>query len=280
MPKYPSKSRPIEGEELRLWEGNAPLAAGGDELDIPTITIYPPTVAPNGAAMILCAGGGYDMLAWEKEAITPARWLAGLGIFCAALKYRLAPRYGYPAATLDAARAIRVLRQYSGDWKFEKNKIGILGFSAGGHLAAVASTRFDSGNSSASDPIERVSSRPDLAVLLYSVINLTEYPHNRSRKNLLGENPSRVQLEEISADLQVTPQTPPAFLFHTVEDGAVSVEHSIAYARALRRSGVPFELHCFERGQHGAGMAAADPVLGRWPLLCQSWLGIHGFTVS
>jgi acetyl esterase/lipase len=280
MPKNLSKTRPVEGEEFRLWEGNAPLAAGSEELDIPTLTIYPPTVSPSGAAMILCAGGGYDMLAWEKEAINPARWLAGLGIFCAALKYRLAPQYAYPAATLDAARAIRALRYYAADWKFEPKKIGILGFSAGGHLAAVASTRFDTGNLTASDSIERVSSRPDLAVLLYSVINLTEYPHNRSRKNLLGDNPSRAQLEEISADLQVTPQTPPAFLFHTVEDGAVSVEHSIVYARALRRNGVPFELHCFERGQHGVGLAAADPVLSQWPKLCHSWLRIHGFTVS
>jgi acetyl esterase/lipase len=227
--------------------------------------------------MIVCPGGGYDSLAWEKEGTNPAKWLAGVGILGIALKYRLAPRYRHPAQLLDLQRAVRVVRSCASSWKIDGSKIGVLGFSAGGHLASLASVEFDGGDLGSGDGVERVSCRPDLAVLLYAVINLRDHPHTRSPKNLLGEHPSLEGLEKLSTNFHVTRGTPAAFLFHTVEDGAVPVENSLQYAMALRKAGVAFELHCFEKGRHGVGLAADDPVLKSWPGLCEKWLKNQNF---
>jgi acetyl esterase/lipase len=202
-----------------------------------------------------------------------ARWLNTLGVTGVVLTYRLAPRYRYPAAFLDVSRAIRTLRHRAKELELDPARIGVLGFSAGGHLAATISTRFDSEERDANDPIEQQSARPDVAVLLYPVIMLDGVSsHVGSRKALLGEDPEPAMVEALSAERQVTPHTPPTFLFHTVADPGVPVENSMQYAAALRKAGVAFEMHLFEPGKHGVGLAESDPVLRAWPGLCGTWL--------
>jgi len=264
-----------------LWPSGAPGAKGTQPEDSPTISLYtPPAEKASGAAIVVCPGGGYGHLA-DHEGHTVAVWLNQIGITAAVLKYRLGPRYGHPSPIQDAARAIRTLRARAAEWRLDPNRIGIWGFSAGGHLAATAATHFDDGDAKAADPIERVSSRPDLAVLAYPVISmLSEITHAGSRKNLLGDSPSPALVELLSNEKQVTPQTPPVFLFHTADDSAVNVENSLLFAEALRKAKVRFELHVFEKGRHGVGLAQSDPRLSIWPQLLERWLRAQGFLKS
>jgi acetyl esterase/lipase len=256
---------------MRLWDHDAPHAAGNQSGDIPTLTFFPPTAPPTGAAMVICPGGGYQVLA-EHEGEPMAKWLASVGIACAVLQYRLAPRYKHPAMLLDAARAVRTVRAHSKDWDIDPTKIGIMGSSAGGHLTASLCVHYDAGDASAPDPIDRVSSRPDLGVLLYPVISMDRMSHGGSRANLLGDSPEKQMIDHMSTEKQVNEKTPPAFLFHTMDDGVVPVENSMEYAAALRRAGVSFELHVFEHGPHGVGLAEGYPALATWPRLCANWL--------
>jgi acetyl esterase/lipase len=207
-----------------------------------------------------------------------ALWLKDLGVTAIVLQYRLGPRYSYPAPMQDAARAMRTVRARAKGWELDPKRIGIWGFSAGGHLAATMATHFDDGDPQATDPIERVSSRPDIAVLAYPVISMSEgITHVGSRNNLLGSNPPADLVELLSNEKQVTPQTPATFLFHTADDAAVNVENSMLFAAALRKANVEYELHIFEKGPHGVGLAQNNQTLSIWPMLLESWLRTRGF---
>ncbi|HLV82021.1 MAG TPA: alpha/beta hydrolase [Chthonomonadaceae bacterium] len=263
---------------VRLWPGEAPGAQGAEDADIPTLTVYnPPDDKKNGAAVIVCPGGGYGFLA-PHEGAPVAKWLNTLGVTGFVLKYRLGPRYHHPAMLQDAARAIRTVRAHAKEWGLDPDRIGILGFSAGGHLASTAATHFDAGDPQAGDPVERVSSRPDLAILIYPVITMTgPYAHAGSRHNLLGRDPSPNNIALLSNEKQVTAKTPPAFLVHGADDAGVPCENSLLFALAMRQAGVPVELHLFEHGPHGFGLGGDDPVLREWPALCAHWLSHRGF---
>jgi acetyl esterase/lipase len=265
---------------LPLWLGKAPGGLGGEDADVPSIVLYRAPGTANAPAIVVCPGGGYGGLApHESEPI--ARWLNTLGVTGVVLKYRLGPRYRHPVPLQDAQRAIRTVRARAGEWNIDQQRVGILGFSAGGHLAATASTQFDAGDPDTADPIDRMSSRPDVSVLVYPVITFTDpYTHAGSRRNLLGENPPKELIESMSAENRVTKDTPPAFIFHTADDQAVPVENAILYASALRRSAVPFELHIYEKGRHGVGLASSDPVLRTWPGRCADWLKAKGFAAK
>ena len=213
-------------------------------------------------------------------------WLNSLGVAAFVLKYRLGPRYHHPAMLDDAARAIRTVRAGGKKWGVDPHRIAILGFSAGGHLASTAATHFDAGKADAEDPIERVSSRPDRAILVYPVIALaTPYGHSGSKKNLLGDKPSEDLVRSLSNETQVTPQTPPTFLAHTNEDTGVPAENSLLFVMALRKAKVPVEFHLFEKGRHGLGLGSGSKQFGiapdlafqEWPKLCAIWLKGQGF---
>src|SRR6266404_3181156 len=260
-----------------LWPGGAPGAVGTEAADIPTLTPHlPPKEKATGAAIIVCPGGGYTHLA-DHEGGPVAEWLNSLGVAAFVLKYRLGPRYQHPAPLLDAARAIRLVRARATEWTLDPERIGILGFSAGGHLASTVGTHFDSGKPGAADVIERVSSKPNLMILIYPVITMRDKTHAGSKKNLLGDHPSAALVTLLSNDEQVTKETPPTFLVHTTTDPVVPVENSISFATALRKAGVPFELHLYERGPHGFGLGKKDPILSTWPDRCVDWLRVHGF---
>lgn len=261
-----------------LWPEGAPGALGKLPEDAPTITPFLPAKdKATGAAIVVLPGGGYGHLSDVKEGSAVAEWLNKLGVTVFVLKYRLGPRYNQPAPLLDAARALRIVRSRAAEWNIDPHRIGILGFSAGGHLASSLGTHFDAGKPDANDPVEKVSSRPDLMMLIYPVITMGEFTHGGSKKNLLGENPPVELVKLYSNELQVTKETPPAFLMHTMADPAVPVENSTMFAAALRKAGVPFELHIYEKGPHGVGLALTDPVLSSWPERCADWLRVHGF---
>jgi acetyl esterase/lipase len=261
-----------------LWPEGAPGAVGREPADIPTLTPFlPPREKVTGAAIIVCPGGGYSHLS-DREGPPVAQWLNTLGITAFVLKYRIGPRYHHPAPLQDAARAIRIVRAGAARWPIDPARIGILGFSAGGHLASTIGTHFDAGNAGAADAVERVSSRPDLMVLVYPVITMRELTHGGSKKMLLGDAPSPELVALLSNDEQVTKETPPTFLVHTMTDAAVPVENSLKFVAALRKAGVPFEFHLYERGPHGFALADKDPILATWTRRCADWLLLHGFT--
>lgn len=263
-----------------LWVDGAPGAVGTEETDIPTLTPFlaDPEKA-TGASVVICPGGGYRGLA-DHEGPVIARWLNSHGIAGFVLKYRLSPRYMHPAMLNDAARAIRTVRARAEEWKVDPKRIGVMGFSAGGHLASTIGTHYDAGDPNASDAIEKVSSRPDLMILCYPVITMTDATHSGSRKNLLGENPAPEMIELLSNEKQITPDTPPTFLFHTADDGPVDSRNSLMFAAALREANVPYELHIFQHGRHGVGLAEDDPILSAWPARLADWFSLHGFVPS
>ena len=259
-----------------LYPHGAPNAVGREPKDVPTLTPYP-AKDPDGSAMIVFPGGGYQNLA-KHEGEPVAQWLGTLGITAFVVHYRLAPRYKHPAMLQDAAHAMRTVRAMSREWKLDPDRIGVLGFSAGGHLAATISTQFEAGDASSPDPIAKVSSRPDVSVLCYPVITLgSPSAHTGSRKNLLGENATPELIDQMSAEKRVTAKTPPAFIFHTADDAGVPVENALMYASALRAHKIPFELHVYEHGRHGVGLAKDDPILRTWTERCAAWLGTRKF---
>jgi acetyl esterase/lipase len=261
-----------------LWPDGAPGARGKEVGDVPKITVYlaPPEKA-TGASVVICPGGGYGVLA-EHEGKPVAEWLNTLGVAGIVLQYRLGPKYHHPAMLHDAARAIRTVRARAAEWRLDPQRVAILGFSAGGHLASTVGTHFDAGDPNADNPIDRQSSRPDRMILIYPVISLNPpYGHDGSRGNLLGDNPSPELVESLCNDKQVTAQTPPTFLVHTHEDTGVPAENSLLFALALRKAGVPVELHLFEKGRHGLGLGGGDPAFRVWPELCATWLKGQGF---
>jgi acetyl esterase/lipase len=280
----PATAHPV----LALWPGGAPGAKGQDpDKDVPSISVWlPRPELATGSAVVVCPGGGYGMLAVEHEGKQVAEWLNKLGISAFVLKYRLGPRYQHPAMLDDAGRAIRTVRASASKWNIDPGRVAIMGFSAGGHLASTAGTHYSAGKDDADDPVERFSSRPDRLILVYPVIALaTPFGHSGSLKNLLGDHPSQEMVESLSNERQVTKNTPPTFLAHTNADAGVPAENSLLFAMALRKAGVPVELHLFERGQHGLGLGMGEPKFRVppepsfqvWPKLCETWLKGQGF---
>ena len=271
-------NRNADPETIPLWENGAPGALGNADMDRPTLTIFRGASRPNGGtAVIVAPGGGYTNLAIDKEGREIASWFNAMGVTGFVLKYRLGPRYHHPIELGDAQRAIRLVRSRAAQFGIAPDRIGIMGFSAGGHLAATAGTRFDDGNPGAADSIDRVSSRADFLILAYPVISFDPaIAHAGSVRSLLGENPAPQLLEDLSADLHVTAQTPPTFLFSTNADTAVPSENTVRFYLALRRAAVPAEMHIFENGPHGVGLDLADPALGLWPTLLTNWLRGRG----
>jgi len=213
----------------------------------------------------------------DKDGRQVAEWLNNLGIAAFVLKYRVAPTYRYPVPLLDAQRALRYVRSNASLYNIKENQIGIMGFSAGGHLAAMAATHFDAGVPSSSDSIDRISARPDFLVLIYPEITCSEpYQNALSCGNLLGAHPDPGQAALVSNEKHVTPKTPPTFIFHTYDDSTVPVENSVAFFSALRKAGVSTELHIFEHGLHGVALALDDPVLSTWPKLLENWFRVRG----
>ena len=270
----------LAAEPLPLWEGKAPGALAETPKDIPTLTPYLPE-KPNAAraAMVICPGGGYGTLA-DHEGSGYAKFLNEQGIAAFVLKYRLGSAgYRHPIMLNDAARAIRTVRSRATEWNIDPTKIGIMGSSAGGHLASTLLTHFDAGNVEATDPIERQSSRPDLGVLCYAVITMGEFTHQGSKKNLLGEKPSEELVTLLSSELQVKKNTPPCFIWHTWEDKTVPIENSMQFANALQKNKIPFDLHIYQKGGHGMGLGAkGDPAKRHpWTQDLVFWLKAQGW---
>ena len=266
-------------QTILLWPGGAPGAIGDEDRDKPALTIYmPPNTAGPMTAVIIAPGGSYARLSMNLEGRAPANYLNTLGIAAFVLRYRLGPRYHHPIELGDAQRAIRTVRARAAEWHLAPDRIGFMGFSAGGHLASSASTHFDAGKADAADPIERVSSRPDFAILGYPVISFVEpWTHQGSKTNLLGESPDAALARSLSSEMQVTSSTPPTFIYHTTADTVVPVENAVAYFLALRKAGVTAEMHVFRNGAHGSGLAQQDPALAEWPRLLANWLRVSGF---
>jgi len=265
---------------IPLWPGGAPGALGTNAADIPTLTPYlPDPTNTTGAALVVCPGGGYSHLA-PHEGNDYALWLNQHGVTCFVLKYRLGSRgYRHPAMFNDVTRALRMVRADAADWKIDPHRIGIIGSSAGGHLAATLLTHFDSGNTNSDDPIERQSSRPDLGILCYAVITMGEYAHQGSKDSLLGKHPSKKLVKLLSNELQVKTNTPPCFIWCTYEDKTVPMENSLMFAEALRKNHVPFDLHIYQKGAHGMGLKDKPPFTHPhpWAADCLFWLKQQGW---
>ncbi len=248
-----------------LWPNGAPGAVGDTDLDKPSLTFYLAGPAKaNGTAVVVCPGGGYQMLAMDHEGKQIAQWLNGYGVSAFVLKYRLGPRYHHPAMMQDVQQALRMVRSRAAELKVDPNRIGVWGFSAGGHLASTAATHFETKDG--------VTSRPDFAILAYPVITMKEATHAGSRRNLLGDNPDPALVELMSNETQVTAQTPPTFIFFTSDDSAVPVQNGVMFYEALRKAGVPAEMHIFRSGPHGVGLAPDYPDLSWWPKLLAEWM--------
>lgn len=271
----------VDPQTMRLWPGDAPGAKGTADVDIPTLTYYPAYGRSSGTAIVICPGGGYQNLAMNHEGRQTANWYNALGVAAFVLKYRLGPTYHHPVELEDAERAIRLVRAGAAAFGVLPDRIGMMGFSAGGHLASTAATHFDAGNASAPDPIDRASSHPDFLVLAYPVITgRAPYVHQGSFRNLLGDNPDPALVDELSNELHVTADTPPTFLFHTSNDTTVPVENSVMFYLALRKAGVPAEMHIFQSGPHGVGLALNDAALQAWPPLLATWLRERGLLTN
>ena len=277
---------------LPLWEGTPPNSKVATEqehgwtdkvlrvekVQSPSIEVrLPSVVSATGQAIIVCPGGGYRYVSYEKEGTDIANWLNGHGIAAIVLKYRLPDEESNIDPTLspllDAKRAVRLTRFHAEEWKIDPAKVGVMGFSAGGHLASTIGTHFDAGQADAEDPVERLSCRPDFLVLAYPVISMREgICHPGSRERLLGKNPSEELVTLYSNELQVTPETPPTFLVHAGDDKTVPIQNSLLFYEALAKNGVPAELHVYPYGGHGFSLAWRRGRLADWGDLCFDWL--------
>jgi len=279
---------------LPLWEGSPPNAQPAGQpfervqeetilwvrhVQNPSIEVRLPSRGnATGQAVVVCPGGGYGGLAYDWEGTDMAGWLNSRGIAAIILSYRLpvdgdVEHQKWLSPLLDAQRAIRLTRAHATDWGIDPVKVGIMGFSAGGHLASTAGTHFDAGSAEATDPVDRLSSRPDFMILVYPVISLaTASAHGGSRLNLLGENPSDELLQRYSNELQVTAETPPTFLLHAADDPAVPVRNSLLFYDALLAHNVPAELHIYPHGGHGFSFAFDKARVQDWTQICARWL--------
>ena len=285
-------SGPAQNQLIPLWPEGIPCA-NDLQIDIednpeigtvlrkvhrPELSVFTaPADKSNGTAVIICPGGGYTILAWDWEGTKMAKWFNSLGVTAFVLKYRL-PHWETEecrdqVALMDAQRAMRLVRKRAGEWKLKVNQIGIMGFSAGGHLAASLSTHFDEGDKQAANPVERVSCRPDFSILMYPVVTMdTSFAHMGSRTNLIGKFPKKERATYYSNEAQVSEATPPAILIHANDDQGVVPENSIVYYLALRRHGVPAALHIYETGGHGFSFAEGKGSVEGWPRLCEEWM--------
>jgi acetyl esterase/lipase len=265
---------------IPLWASGAPGALGSTPADQPEITPYlPPVGRATGTAVVVLPGGGYSHLSMEKEGSEIANWLASVGVTAFVVRYRLGPTYHHPTELGDAQRAIRTVRARASDWGVDVSRVGIIGFSAGGHLASSTGTHFDAGTPSSNDVIERASSRPDFMLLMYPVITMRgdSLTHLGSRKSLLGESPDAAVVRLMSNELQVTRETPPTFIVHSTDDKTVPVENALMMYQALRNAAVPVEMHIFDHGGHGFGLAPNDAALSAWPGIAEAWMRRHGW---
>jgi len=266
---------------MLLWANGAPGAQGVADDDKPTITAYLPASNPTKTAVVIAPGGGYVHLSMVHEGSDVATWLNAHGVAAFVLKYRLGPKYHNPIELGDAQRAIRTVRARAAEFGVAPDHIGMWGFSAGGHLTASAGTHFDAGNATAPDPIEQQSSRPDFLVLAYPVITLEDpAAHKGSRLYLLGPTPAQSEVDAMSAELHVTPQAPPTFLFTTTDDHTVPVMNSVMFYEALVKAGVPAEMHIFQHGGHGAGLAPTNPQLNPWTEMLIKWMRERGYAAA
>lgn len=259
-----------------LWENGIPYYEEGKFA--PSLT---PFICKDArAAVIVCPGGAYEFRA-EHEGDEIAQWLNSIGVSAFVLNYRIAPEYHNPVQLSDVQRAVRHVRYYAEEYGIEKNKIAVMGFSAGGHLAGSVSVHYDLKVYEPTDDIDNVSARPDASILCYPVIDMFEYRHDGSRRNLIGENPLHADKELMSLYAHVTRDTPQAFIWHTSSDAAVPVENSLMYADALSKVKVPFEMHIYPIGCHGLGLADKPerdvPHVAQWANSCKEWLKLIGF---
>ncbi len=288
LPGQPQTNPPI----VPLWEGKAPHAVGDSAADKPHLTVYRPAAGKaNGTAVVICPGGGYGFLADDHEGKQVAEYMNGLGVTAFVLKYRIVtkdrPGPLHPAPLEDAQRAIRLVRHRAGEYGVNPDRVGIMGFSAGGHLASTAATHFDKKGLASTDPVQIQHSRPDFAILAYPVVSLeTGLTHVGSRNNLLGANPDAKLVEHLSNDKQVTKETPPTFIFHTSEDKAVMPEHAVRFYLACKSAGVPCELHVYEKGRHGVGLGrdpkwtGGEPSVATWPDRLADWMRSRGLLTA
>lgn len=265
-------------QEILLWPDGAPGTLGNEPKDKPSLFIYKaPADSATGAAVLVCPGGGYAHLAIDHEGHDIARWFNSMGVTAFVLKYRLGSRggdgYKHPIMLNDAKRAIRMIRHNAKEYGIDENKIGVIGFSAGGHLASTLGTHYDSGIKNADNEIDKINSRPNFMILIYPVISLnSKFTHRGSRQFLLGPNPDKALVDSLSNETQIDSMTPPTFLIHSTDDAVVPPENSIYFYLALREHNVPAEMHIYEYGGHGYGMAPDDPILNSWTNRCQDWL--------
>lgn len=269
---------------IPLWQGAAPMAKGSATTDVPKMYYYPATGGGAGSAVIVLPGGGYVHEVMEKEGGVEARWLAAHGVAAFVLQYRLAPDYRFPVPIQDGERAVRYIRSHAAEFGIAPEKIGVWGFSAGGHLAGFLATTPDERNRASSDPVERVSAHPNFAVMSYARLSMEPtVPRTGNMEALLGEKPSPEMIARISIVRQVTKDTSPSFVYSTTGDETVNPMNATAYYDALKRVGVPVELHIFEMGPHGTGMGQGLKGLSElevWPELLQHWMQQHGWMAA
>jgi acetyl esterase/lipase len=267
-----------QGQIEYLWPAGAPGAVGTEEQDKPHLEIFGASGPGLHTAVVVCPGGGYTHLAYEKEGTRIAEWLNLRGITAFVLTYRLSPRYRYPAPILDGYRSVRWVRSHAQQYKIDPNRIGMWGFSAGGHLVGMVGTHFDDGNPQASDPIDRVSDRPDFVVSSYGALTLQPGVARPGALTSLTAGPIAPEVgDDLSPDKHVTAKTPPYFLYATTTDQSVPVLNSVVFYTALVRAGVPAELHIFQDGPHGTGLAQGYAALSAWPELLENWLRVNGW---
>jgi acetyl esterase/lipase len=281
---------------IDIWQGKVPGAIPNPDYKLivdssnnwikmrnisnPMLDMYPaPAGKSNGTAVIICPGGGYWALAIKHEGSEIAAWLNSIGITAFVLKYRLPDNSMMTDKAIgpmqDAQEAVRIVRRHAKEWNINPDKIGIMGFSAGGHLASSLSTHF---SEKTYEPADSTSARPDFSLLIYPVISMdSSITHSGSRSNLLGEKPSKELVKHFSNELQVGKQTPPAFLVHSIDDYAVPVQNSINYAMALKKFNIPCELHMYQTGGHGYGLGRSSNTESSWPEACKKWLRARGF---
>lgn len=277
---------------IQLWPEGVPNAKPGlgeekitdgriSNVSVPTITVYGPAVdRPNGTAVVICPGGGYGLLSNDREGVQYANWLSTLGVTSFVLKNRLA-EFGHPAPLQDVLRAVRVVRSRAAEFKINPDRIGVMGSSAGGHLAASAGTLFAHASGKTGASLDSVKARPDFLILMYPVITMKDpSAHAGSRENLLGKQPTPELLRLMSVEDQVTPDTPPTLLIHTQEDKSVPIENSIVFFQALTRAGVPAEMYLFERGSHGMGMRDGLGTASNWHKRAEEWLSARGLLTA
>lgn len=260
---------------IDLWEKDIPEYDPKISVEIPQLVPFILSDGGKHGAVIICPGGGYNHRAYH-EGQPVAEWLNRIGISAFVLQYRVAP-YRYPVPMLDVQRAVRYVRFHAPDWNIDPKKVAVLGFSAGGHLAATAGIHYDFGNPEAVDPVDRMSSRPDAMVLCYPVITFGEFAHPGSKECLVGPEPNPELIKWLSLERNVTLETPPTFLWHTANDGSVPVANTLLMAMALSQSKVPFEVHIFPEGRHGLGLGNSQPEISVWIELCEKWLKGLGF---